>query len=121
MSVAEAQLERTTVELLSRDWEEIYGVLDFMNDAVKSSPEATHQLLKNCPPFARAIFQAQLELGIANLEEENIEDHRDEQLDQTLQKVIQITAEEFANLPEEVKQDIMNIRQRFKLPPQPDK
>lgn len=61
-------LESTTVELLSHDWEEIYGVLAKMYEAAKSKPTETYELLIHNPSFAKALFQAQIQLNIAVLE-----------------------------------------------------
>jgi hypothetical protein len=60
-------LEPTTTELLSREWDEIYGVLAQINDFLKSKPQEARELLVRNPRFTRALFQAQLQLGIAYL------------------------------------------------------
>jgi cleavage stimulation factor subunit 2 len=60
-------LEPTTTELLSHEWDEIYGVLAQINDFLKSKPQEARELLVRNPRFTRALFQAQLQLGIAYL------------------------------------------------------
>lgn len=56
--------ERPTKELLSLDWDEIYSVLAHVDENVKKGKNVYQVLVKN-PKLARAIYQAQLELGIA--------------------------------------------------------
>jgi hypothetical protein len=60
-------LEPTTTELLAREWDEICGVLAQINDFLKSKPQEARELLVRNPRFTRALFQAQLQLGIAYL------------------------------------------------------
>lgn len=111
-------LEATTVELLSRSWEEIYGVLARINDAAKSEPHEIKQLLASQPAFARALFQAQLELGIANLEseQESPKVEEDEGIQKTLDSVKIMTKEEFDNLPREAKIYVNHARESLNLP-----
>ncbi|KAK8886301.1 hypothetical protein M9Y10_041763 [Tritrichomonas musculus] len=112
-------LEITTVELLSRSWEEIYGVLATFNDAVKSRLDSTKQLLISKPAFARALFQAQLELGIANLDSETEAPKVEEDEYQLLERVKSMTKEEFDKLQPEAQKYVKQVRESLQLPPVP--
>ena len=111
-------LESTTVELLSRSWEEIYGVLAKINELAKTKPNETKQLLINKPAFARALFQAQLELGIANLdsEQESSKFDEDEDIQTILDRVRTMTKEDFDKLPQETKVYVIHARESLNLP-----
>ena len=61
----ENALDPITNELLSHDWEEIYGVLFRIKEAADQYPQKTLQVLVENPKFAMALYQAQMELGIA--------------------------------------------------------
>ena len=114
-------LELTTVQLLSRSWEEIYGVLAKINDAAKAKPNETKQILINKPAFARALFQAQLELGIANLdsEQEPPKIEEDEDYQNVLEQVRTMTKKEFDELNQEAQMYVMRAREGLHLPPKP--
>ena len=116
--MASNDLESTTVELLSRSWDEIYGVLARMNDAAKTNPKETKQLLISKPAFARALFQAQLELGIANLDsdQEAPKLDEDEDFQTTLDRVRTMTKEDFDKLPQETQLYVIHARESLNLP-----
>jgi hypothetical protein len=61
-------LDVTTVDLLSRGPQEIYGVIARMYDLIRQNPLETRDLLIRNPRFTRAIYQAQLQLGVACLD-----------------------------------------------------
>ena len=61
----ENALDPITNELLSHDWEEIYGVLFSIKEVADQRPQKTLQFLVENPKFAMALYQAQMELGIA--------------------------------------------------------
>jgi len=58
-------LEAPTKELLSRDWEDIFAVLAKLREIYAKEPESFRNALQANPQFARAVFQAQAEAGIA--------------------------------------------------------
>ena len=118
------ELEATTVLLLSKEWEDVYGILAFANDLLKQDPFRMREILVKNPHLSRALFQAQLELGIANLstgQEEPPEQPQQPQMrlqapvqlpdpnDRTISRLLALTPEEFAKLPDNVKPEAMKI------------
>lgn len=59
------QLEKTTKEMLDLDWEDIYAILVKMKMAFQGNAETARTSLRNSPQFLRALYQAQIEMGIA--------------------------------------------------------
>ena len=68
--VASYKQEKATQELLAEDWSLIFGVLARLQQLAKQGPETQNTLrglLCQYVKFARAIYQAQLQLGIVDI------------------------------------------------------
>lgn len=112
LKMTTSDLETTTAELLARKWEETYGLLAKINQIVESNPEKTKALLAEHPQFTRALFQAQLMLGIADLEVADEEQ-------QLADKVLQMTRQEFDQLDPEMQKEVSRIRTEYNQSPIP--
>lgn len=126
--------ETPTIELLKLDWDDIYAVLAEVDRQVKSNRQDIFNFLVGNPKFARALYQAQMQLGIAEQHLSSttptIPAHQSQypgqmapqvvDSEQMLQYVMHIKLSEFNSLSPTDQQQVEEIRRSYGLPPRPE-
>ena len=112
------QIDSTTNELLSHDWEEIYGVLFVMKNLTETYRDKTLELLISKPKLAMALYQAQMELGIActQMPQEQPQPQAVMQDQQYIQRCLIMTLGEFYTLTPEQQEYVKNVRATYGYP-----
>ncbi|KAH0792695.1 hypothetical protein GPJ56_003318 [Histomonas meleagridis] len=113
------ELDPITNELLSHDWEEIYGVLFRIKEAVDQYPERILQVLIENPKFAMALYQAQMELGIACTSYTQLPSEPAFPDPNQYQRYLTMTLGEFYTLPPDQQEYVKMYRARYGYPPIP--